>query len=125
MIDGPHIFGFSPDALCINFASALASARLRSSVIASMNAATLTSVGLVLFSAILAASPLATKLTVPGARTARRKDVCTGRSSAHATLQAPRQFTCPPFPGGIITHWFRGVPQTYERQQRQQQKCYK
>src|ERR1039458_647083 len=53
MIDGPHIFGFSPDALCINLTSALASARLVSSVMASMNAATLTSVGLVLFSAIV------------------------------------------------------------------------
>src|ERR1035438_7606393 len=53
MIDGPHIFGFSPVALCINLTSALASARLVSSVSASINAETLILVGLVLLSAIL------------------------------------------------------------------------
>src|SRR5712691_3340208 len=52
MIEGPHIFGFSPVALCINLTSALASARLVSSVSASINAATLSLVGLVLLSAI-------------------------------------------------------------------------
>src|SRR5258706_5840285 len=52
MIDGPHIFRFSPDALCINLTRALASARLVWSVSASMNTATLNLVGLVLFSAI-------------------------------------------------------------------------
>ena len=41
MIDGPHIFGFSPVALCINLTSALASARLVWSVRASINVATL------------------------------------------------------------------------------------
>src|ERR1035441_3963230 len=52
IMDGPHIFGFSPVTLCINLASALASARLVWSVSASINAATLNLVGLVLFSAI-------------------------------------------------------------------------
>src|ERR1019366_3243034 len=52
MIDGPHIFGSSPVALCINLTSALASARLVSSVRASINAGTLSLVGLVLLSAI-------------------------------------------------------------------------
>src|ERR1035438_2375873 len=52
MIDGPHIFGSSPVALCINLTSALASARLVSSVRASINAGTLSLVGLVLFSAM-------------------------------------------------------------------------
>src|ERR1700682_3631061 len=52
MIEAPHIFGFSPVALRINLISALASARLVSSGSASTNAATLTLVGLVLFSAI-------------------------------------------------------------------------
>jgi hypothetical protein len=55
VMDGPHIFGFSAVALCINFTSALASARLARSVRASMNAATLNLVGLVLFSAIVPA----------------------------------------------------------------------
>ena len=52
MMDGPHIFGFSPAAFCINLTSALASARLVESVMASINAATLNLVGLVLLSAI-------------------------------------------------------------------------
>jgi hypothetical protein len=45
MMDAPHIFGFSPAASCINLTSALASARLVGSVMASINAATLNSVG--------------------------------------------------------------------------------
>jgi hypothetical protein len=53
MMEGPHILGFSEVALCINFTSALASARLVWSVRAAINAATLTLVGLVLFSAIV------------------------------------------------------------------------
>src|SRR2546425_696969 len=57
MIDGPHIFGFSPVALCISLTSTLASARLVWSVSASMNAATLALVGLVLLSAIRRALP--------------------------------------------------------------------
>src|SRR5689334_23418626 len=52
MMEGPHIFGFSPAAFCINLTSALASERRPSSVIASINADTLTFVALVLFSAI-------------------------------------------------------------------------
>src|SRR6478672_5678118 len=52
MMDGPHIFGFSPAAFCINLTSALASARLSWSVSASINSATLILVGLVLLSAI-------------------------------------------------------------------------
>src|SRR5580700_9077597 len=52
MMDGPHIFGFSPLDFCINLTSALASARLVASVRASINAGTLNLVGLVLFSAI-------------------------------------------------------------------------
>jgi hypothetical protein len=52
MMDGPHIRGFSPDALCITLTSALASVRLVGSMIASINAATLKLVGLVLLSAI-------------------------------------------------------------------------
>src|SRR5215831_12726189 len=52
MMDGPHIFGFSPDAFCINLTSALASARRLASVSESMNSATLILVGLVLLSAI-------------------------------------------------------------------------
>jgi hypothetical protein len=55
-MDGPHIFGFSPAVLCINLTNALASARLVGSGRASMNAATLNLVGLVLFTAIAAAS---------------------------------------------------------------------
>jgi hypothetical protein len=51
-MDGPHIRGFSPAALCISLASALASVRLVGSVMASINAATLKLVGLVLLSAI-------------------------------------------------------------------------
>src|ERR1017187_4357397 len=54
MIDGPHIFGFSPVALCINLTSALASARLVSSVRASINAGTLSLVG---FSFVYARAP--------------------------------------------------------------------
>src|ERR1035438_208532 len=51
MMDGPHIFGFSPEALFIIATSALASAwRVLSN--ASINAATLTLVGLILLSAI-------------------------------------------------------------------------
>src|SRR5713226_2367554 len=57
MIDGPHIFGFSPDALRINLTSALASARLVGSVSVPINAATLNLLGLVLFSAILPCLP--------------------------------------------------------------------
>src|SRR5437899_11474249 len=57
MIDGPHIFGFSPVALCISLTSTLASARLLWSVSASMNAATLALVGLALLSAIRRALP--------------------------------------------------------------------
>src|SRR6266567_1110484 len=57
MIDGPHIFGFSPVALCISLTSALASARLVWSATAAMNAATLTLVAFVLFSAIRRALP--------------------------------------------------------------------
>src|SRR6478672_10104956 len=52
MMDGPHIFGFSPAAFCINLTSALASARRLWSVIASINADTLNLVGLVLLSGI-------------------------------------------------------------------------
>ena len=63
MMDGPHIFGFSPATLCINFTSAFASARFASSVMASINAVTLTSVGFVLFSAIPRASCPAARLT--------------------------------------------------------------
>jgi hypothetical protein len=55
MMDGPHIFGFSPTAFCISLTRTLASARLISSGSASINAETLNSVGLVLFSAIAAA----------------------------------------------------------------------
>src|SRR5476649_1008303 len=62
MIDGPHIFGFSPVALCINLTSALASARLVSSVRASINAGTLSLVGLVLLSAIAPAFPIFQRL---------------------------------------------------------------
>lgn len=51
-IGRPHIFGFSPAALCINLTSALASVRLAVSARASANAATLSLAGLVLFSAI-------------------------------------------------------------------------
>src|ERR1039457_283944 len=61
MIEGPHIFGFSPVALCINLTSALASARLVSSVSASINAATLSWVGLVLLSAISSSFPAISK----------------------------------------------------------------
>src|SRR5258708_8332166 len=63
MIDGPHILGFSPVALCINLTSALASARLAGSVMASINAATLNLVGLVLLSAIPSAFHFFTRLT--------------------------------------------------------------
>src|SRR5579864_102731 len=52
MIEGPHIFGFSPVAVCMSLTRALASARLVWSVSALMNAVTLTLVGLVLFSAM-------------------------------------------------------------------------
>jgi len=52
MMDGPHIRGFCPDALCITFTSALASVRLVGSVMAAINAETLKLVGLVLLSAI-------------------------------------------------------------------------
>src|ERR1700683_2777810 len=62
MIDGPHIFGFSPVAFCINLISTLASARLVGSVRASINAATFCLVGLVLFSAISAAFHLFLRL---------------------------------------------------------------
>ena len=52
MMDGPHIFGFSPDAACITLTRTLASVRRVGSEIVSMNAATLKLVGLVLLSAI-------------------------------------------------------------------------
>src|SRR5580692_8034075 len=58
MIDAPHIRGFSPAALCITLTSALASARLVGSVRPSINAATLSLVGLVLLSAISPSSVL-------------------------------------------------------------------
>src|SRR5882724_9432017 len=51
-MDGPHICGFSPDAVCSNFTSVLASARRVGSAIELINAVTLSSVGLVWFSAI-------------------------------------------------------------------------
>lgn len=54
-MDGPHILGFSPLALCMSFMSVLASARLPTSSIA--NVETLTSVGLVLFSATIFLRP--------------------------------------------------------------------
>src|SRR5208282_800059 len=63
MMDGPHMFGFSPAALCISLTSALASARLVASARASINAATLNLVGLVLFSAIPSALRLFARLT--------------------------------------------------------------
>src|ERR1017187_1555124 len=63
MIEGPHIFGFSPVAPCINLTSALASARRVSSVSASINAAALSLVGLVLLSAILLLLPPPPKAT--------------------------------------------------------------
>src|ERR1022692_1633895 len=51
-MDGPHIRGFSPAALCINFTSLLASVHLVESERAAINAATLCLEGVVLFSAI-------------------------------------------------------------------------
>src|SRR6266853_2654544 len=60
-MDGPHNFGFSPVALCINFTSVLASARLVGSSMAAINAGTLNLVGLVLLCAILFASRLPAK----------------------------------------------------------------
>src|SRR5215469_3217731 len=57
MMDGPHILGFSAAAARINLTKALASARLAGFVRASMNAATLNLVGLVLFCAIRASCP--------------------------------------------------------------------
>src|SRR5260370_41036223 len=63
MIEGPHISAFSPVALCINLTSALASVRLVSSVSASINAATLSLVGLVLLSVIVPAFRLFRRLT--------------------------------------------------------------
>src|SRR5258707_10676215 len=63
MMDGPHIFGFSPVALCINLTSALASARWVGSVMAPINAATLNLVGLVLLSAIPSAFRFFRRLT--------------------------------------------------------------
>src|SRR5579862_6652603 len=67
MIEGPHMIAFSPVALCINLTSALASARWVPSVSASMNAAALSLVGLVLLSAIRPPS-----LSPEGYSTARR-----------------------------------------------------
>src|SRR5258707_15263115 len=58
---GPPNFGFSPVALCINFTSVLASARLVGSSMAAINAGTLNLVGLVLLCAILFASRLPAK----------------------------------------------------------------
>jgi hypothetical protein len=52
MIEGPHLFGFSLVAPCINLTSTLASVRVVSSVSESIHAETLTLVGLVLLSAI-------------------------------------------------------------------------
>ena len=63
MIDGPHIFGFSPVTLCISLTSAFASARLVWSLIAAMNSATLAMVGLVLFSAIVCLAAFSLTLT--------------------------------------------------------------
>src|SRR5664279_1819757 len=106
MMDGPHIFGFSPDALCINLTSALASARLVSSGIASIYAATLTSVGLVLFSAIVVPS-----VSPQGSHRLMREH--SGKKSAsqpilvlNRNVSAPCQITSAWFRGGIIAHWF-------------------
>src|SRR5215469_4868094 len=65
MMDGPHIFGFSPAALSIRLTSTLASARLVGSVRASINAVTLNLVGLVLFSAVLFRLPFRSKANMP------------------------------------------------------------
>src|SRR5262245_183405 len=53
MMDGPHILGGSPVTSRISLTRAFASSRLVWSASWSINAATLTVVGLVLFSAIL------------------------------------------------------------------------
>src|SRR5579871_544835 len=68
MIDGPHIWGFSPVAFCINLTSVLASDRLVSSVSWSIYAATLIFVGLVWFSAISSCLPFLSSLTQCNAR---------------------------------------------------------
>src|SRR5579862_6330575 len=72
MIEGPHIFGFSPVAPCISLASSFASVRLEVSGSASMNAATLSLVGLVLLSAIALAFRFLQKATPEARRGATR-----------------------------------------------------
>src|SRR5580704_6753467 len=86
MIEGPHIFGFSPVAFCINLTSTLASARLVLSVSASINAPTLSLVGLVLFSAIPLAFPLFRRLTQ--CKESRNSVCCTARTHRGDALQA-------------------------------------
>src|SRR5580658_6172019 len=76
MIEGPHIIAFSPAALCINLTSALASARWVASASASMNAAALSLVGLVLLSAIRA--PSLSSEGYPGTRRAATRHVAEG-----------------------------------------------
>src|SRR6185312_8995937 len=89
MIEGPHIFGFSPVALCINLTSTLASARLVSSVSASINAETLTLVGLLLLSAI----PLAVRNLNMLIERKQRSNLTNGPRdhSHHRTLTVHRQ----------------------------------
>src|SRR5262249_39131805 len=58
IIEGPHIFGFSPVVVCISLTRAFASARRVSSAIPAMNDATLTFVALVLFPATIQPSAL-------------------------------------------------------------------
>src|ERR1700733_12747866 len=89
MIDGPHIFGFSPVAFCINLISTLASARLVGSVRASINAATFCLVGLVLFSAISAAFHLFLRLPQRRAEGARGWLVVKASMTAHPSTTSP------------------------------------
>src|SRR6266481_5409748 len=87
MMDGPHIFGFSPVALCINLTSALASARWVGSVMAPINAATLNLVGLVLLSVIPSAFRFFRRLTwLCGSRSRPRNADGCDRMMVHSMI---------------------------------------
>src|SRR5664279_1973793 len=95
MIDGPHIFGFSPVAACISLTSARASARLFSSATAPMKAATLAFVCFVLFSAIRSALPLRDDFSEHAPRGRRSPLVPAGNGPGHGQNAALGGGSCP------------------------------